>query len=253
MSDTLALYLLAVPAVVLFGLSKGGFSGISMLGTPMIALAVGPTRAAAIVLPILIVQDALGMIMFRAHVERAILTVMLPGAVAGVTLAYLLARSVPQPAVEIVLGAISLGFAALKVRPEQKRAPLPLAIDRALGVAGGLASGFTSMVAHAGVPPFQLYVLPKNLNRDRYIGTSIVFFAATNWCKILPFALLGQFTHANLFVSATLLPLALASTWAGAKLVRRVDPRRFFVVIRVLLAFTGVMLMVNGIGGLNAR
>jgi len=251
MMPGLAFYLLAVPAVILFGLSKGGFSGISVLGTPLIALAVGPTQAAGIVLPILVVQDAVGIMMFRRHWDRRLIVTMLPGAVVGVGLAFLLASHVSQAIVEIVLGAISACFAFVRTPSVQAAEPRSGAIDRGIGLLSGVASGFTSMIAHAGVPPFQFYVMPKRLSRDMYIGTSIVYFAATNYLKILPFALLGQFTATNLFLSGTLFPLALLSTWVGARVVRRVDPTQFYMIIRLLLAFTGIVLVLKGFYGLH--
>jgi hypothetical protein len=52
-----------------------------------------------------------------------------------------------------------------------------------LGVLSGVGSGFASMIAHAGTPPFQFYVMPKELDRDMYVGTSVLFFAATNLMK----------------------------------------------------------------------
>ena len=58
-------YLAAVPAVILLGLSKGGFSGLSTLAMPLLALTISPVRAAAIVLPILIVQDWVSVWAFR--------------------------------------------------------------------------------------------------------------------------------------------------------------------------------------------
>ena len=45
-------YLFAVPAVIMLGLSKGGFSGIGMVATPLLALLLPPLEAAAILLPI---------------------------------------------------------------------------------------------------------------------------------------------------------------------------------------------------------
>src|ERR1700751_1184332 len=52
-------YVLAIPAVTFLGLSKGGFAGLGMLATPLLALIVPPLEAAAILLPILFVQGAL--------------------------------------------------------------------------------------------------------------------------------------------------------------------------------------------------
>ena len=52
-------YLLAVPAVTVLGLAKGGFSGIGMVSTPLLALTMPPLQAAAILLPIILCQDAI--------------------------------------------------------------------------------------------------------------------------------------------------------------------------------------------------
>jgi uncharacterized protein len=86
-----AFYAAAVPAVVLLGLSKGGFAGLGVLGTPLMALTVPPVQAAAVALPILIVQDAFSVWVYRRRWDRANLRALLPGAAAGILLAYLLA------------------------------------------------------------------------------------------------------------------------------------------------------------------
>lgn len=246
-------YSMAIPAVILFGFSKGGFSGVSMLGTPLIALAVGPTRAAGIVMPILMVQDALGIVLFRRHWNRRLIQTMIPGAAAGVGAAYLFSANVSQALIEIALGAISVIFAALTERRQRIVGPgnTGLLISRPYGVLMGGASGFTSMIAHAGVPPFQLFVANMRLSRDEYIGTSIVFFAATNAMKVVPYAMLGQFTEENLSTSLSLCPLALLATWTGTKLVRRIDPARFYHVINGLLCGIGLVLIIQGIAHLT--
>jgi uncharacterized protein len=59
-------YLLAIPAITILGLGKGGFSGIGMMSTPLMALAIPPLQAAAIVQPILIVQDAISAWVYAA-------------------------------------------------------------------------------------------------------------------------------------------------------------------------------------------
>jgi hypothetical protein len=56
MSGQIQFYLVAVLAVIILGLSKGGVSGLSSLAMPILSLVASPVRAAAIVLPILIVQ-----------------------------------------------------------------------------------------------------------------------------------------------------------------------------------------------------
>ena len=47
-------YLLAIPAVIMLGLSKGGFAGLGMVATPMLALVMPPLQGAAILLPLVV-------------------------------------------------------------------------------------------------------------------------------------------------------------------------------------------------------
>ena len=48
-------YLLAIPAVLIYGIGKGGLGGaLGILAVPMMALVIPPTQAAAILLPILL-------------------------------------------------------------------------------------------------------------------------------------------------------------------------------------------------------
>ena len=238
-------YALAIPAVILLGLAKGGFAGMGALSLPLLTFAIDPVRAAAILLPILIAQDLVGVWAFRRTVEWRLLGWMMPGAVFGIWLGYAFAASVSPLGVMAAVGVISMLFGAYRLwaarhaAAPRDAARWPLWIGSLFGV----ASGFTSQIAHAGQPPFQLWVLPRRLDRDRLVGTTALFFAAINWIKVPAYAALGQFSAANLRTAAALLPLALASTLAGVWLVRRIAPERFYTAIYWLMIGVGAGLV----------
>jgi uncharacterized membrane protein YfcA len=73
-----------------------------------------------------------------------------------------------------------------------------------------------------------------------------VFFALNNWIKVPPYIALGQFTAENLTAAAVLFPVAIASTWAGVWLVRRVSGERFYTLVYILLVLVGSKLIVDG-------
>jgi uncharacterized membrane protein YfcA len=102
------------------------------------------------------------------------------------------------------------------------------------------------MIAHAGAPPFQLYAIPLRLERDVFVGTSVVFFFFVNWFKIIPFFALGQITKDNMFTAATLVPIALASTWLGLYLVRRLTGPTFYALIYASMMLLGAKLIYDG-------
>ena len=235
-------YLVAVPAVIVLGLSKGGFTGLSSLAMPMLSLVESPVRAAAIVLPILIVQDWVSVWAFRRDFSSSNLLILIPSAMIGVGLGWLLAARVSEDAVRLAVGVISIAFVAyMLIRDRLGRAP----VERP-GVPGGLVwgslAGFTSFISHSGAPPFQVYVLPQNLKPRVFAGTATMFFAAVNLIKLPPYFLLGQFNRANLAVSAGLIPVAILSTFGGVWLVRRVPPDRFYAIILALTFLIGVKL-----------
>lgn len=236
-------YLLAIPAVILLGLAKGGFAGMGALSLPLMALAIDPVRAAAITLPLLIAQDAVGVWAFRRTVDWRLLGWMLPGAAVGITLGYGFAASVSAEAVMAAVGLISILFGLYRLSAARRQRRRVARWPEWLGTLFGAASGFTSQIAHAGQPPFQLWVLPRDLPRDRLIGTTAIFFAAVNWIKVPAYVALGQFTRANLMTSLALLPLALIATVAGVALARRVAPERFFTAIYILMIAVGVALI----------
>lgn len=241
-------YAFAIPAVIVLGLAKGGFAGLGILAVPMMALSASPIQAASITLPILIVQDVVSVWAFRGSWDRPLLTLMLPSAAIGVAAGFALAAFVSAAAVETAVGLVSIAFATLRLTSrgaEPAAGHTPVA-----GALWGAVSGFTSQIAHAGGPPFQIYVLPKRLPRDTFIGTSALFFAIVNWMKVPAFAALGQFTRENLLTAAALTPLAIASTIAGVWLVRRVDGDRFYTLIYALLLVVGAKLVWDGGVGL---
>jgi uncharacterized membrane protein YfcA len=176
---------------------------------------------------------------------------MLPGAALGILLGYLLAARVPGGAVELAVGVISILFAAHRLWTERRGAVPGTPGSLPFALLCGTAAGFTSQIAHAGGPPFQMYALPRGLSRDSFIGTSAIFFAVVNWLKVPAYLALGQFTRENLLTAAVLLPLAIASTLVGVWLIRRVSGEAFYRIIYVLLLFVGAKLVWDGLAALS--
>ena len=236
-----------VPAVVLTGLAKGGFSGIGLLSLPLMALVVSPVTAAAIMLPLLIAQDVVTVWSYRREFDRRNLMTLAPGALIGILAGYLLAAKVSDAAVGLAVGVISIGFALRRLLSGGQAKRRVRRASWSGGSLWGFICGFTSMIAHAGGPPFQIYVMPQKLPPAVFVGTGAIFFAAINWVKVLPYLALGQFSPQNLLASAALLPVAIAATFAGVWLVRRVPAERFYGIIYWLLLLVGARLIWDGI------
>jgi uncharacterized membrane protein YfcA len=229
-------YLLAIPAVVALGLSKGGFVGVGQIGTPMLALIMPPLEAAAILLPIMLVQDAVSVWVYRKDWDRRNLTVMLPAAIIGIGAAWALAAHISDAMVRVAIGVIATLFVLYnligsRLFVQTLRPPNTLG-----GVLWGTLSGFTSTLCQAGGPPFQMHVLPQRLAKMTFVGTTAIFFAAVNALKVVPYFALGQFSTAGLGTSLALLPLAIATNILGFWVVR-ITPQELFYKITMALMF----------------
>jgi uncharacterized protein len=243
-------YVAALIGVVFLGLAKGGFSGVGIVATPLIALTVPPIQAAAIVLPILLVQDVITVWVYRRDWDAWNLKVLLPGSLIGIGAGWALAAYVSDSHVRLALGLITLAF-VLNVwfGAENKIATRPSA---ASGVIWGSLSGFTSMITHAGAPPFQMHMLPQRLDRIVFAATAGVFFAAVNAIKVLPYFMLGQFSTENLATSAVLFPFAIATNLLGIWLVRVMPTEWFYRIVYILVFLISLELIRGGLTGIFA-
>src|SRR3712207_5574917 len=121
-------YAVAVPSVTLLGLAKGGFSGLGLLALPLMALVISPVQAAAVTLPILIVQDVVSVWAYRRSFDSRNLAVLLPAATLGIGLGYLLAAEVSDAAVKLAVGVISVAFALRRLVVEHRHKLPPAAM-----------------------------------------------------------------------------------------------------------------------------
>ena len=239
-------YVFAVPAVVMLGLSKGGFSGLGMVATPLLALVLPPLQAAAILLPIILLQDVLSCWIYRRVWDPWNLKVMLPGAVLGVAAAWLFAAHVSEGAIRLLVGLIALGF-ALNAWLRRKRID-EIAQPRAShGIMWGGLAAFTSTLIQIGGPPYYAFVLPQRLEKMLYVGTTVWFFALVNAMKVAPYFALGQFSTSGLVTSAALIPLAVASNVLGVWLVRITPEALFYKLTNVLVLLIGIELTRQGV------
>jgi uncharacterized protein len=250
MYDTIAsmnFYLLAIPAVIMFGLSKGGLSALGALGMPLLSLAISPVKAAAITLPVLMVQDWIGVWSFRRDFDRRNLSILVPGALIGVAGSWLFAAYVSEVVVRFAIGAISLGFVALMLIRKRTPDRQPLPGTLLPGMFWGAVSGFTSFISHAGGPPFLVYVMPQKLQPKVFAGTSVIFFALVNLLKLPPYFLLNQFSSENLIASLALLPIGIVATYGGVWITKRFLAERFYNAILVLSFVVGVKLVFDSL------
>lgn len=246
MIDNPWFYAAAVPAVLMIGISKGGLAGgLGFMAVPLMALVIPPLQAAGILLPILILMDVIGVWAYRRTWHRASLVILIPGAVTGIAVGTLTAQFIEEHHVRLIVGAIAVIF-TLDHWIGRRAARDPKPPRTAPGLFWGGVGGFTSFVAHAGSPPFQVFMLPQKLDKTVYVGTSIMFFWIVNLVKLPPYWYLGQLAPGNLATAGILLPLAPLGMYLGIRLHHAIPQEPFYRVVYVLVFVVGVKLIWDG-------
>jgi hypothetical protein len=107
------------------------------------------------------------------------------------------------------------------------------------------------LLANAASGPFLTYVLPQRLEKEVFVGTTAIFFAATDIIKVPPLVLTQQFSSSGLMRSALLLPLAIVTNFLGIWLVRRTSTHLFYRVAYWLVFGVALTLIWQGMTGVT--
>jgi uncharacterized membrane protein YfcA len=239
-------YLLSAIAVTLLGISKGGFLGLGVMALPLMSLSVPPLQAAAILIPTMIAQDVLTVWTYRHTWSAWNLKIMIPSLAGGIALGALFAASLTAAHIRLAIGIIAAAFVLRHWLGKRFDALSPRP-NLVTGVIFGALGGFTTMLANAGGPAWQMHMLPQRLDKLTYVGTFAMLFAAGNLLKLPAYGALGQLTRENMVLGLVLLPVAVLANYAGIWLVRRTSTELFFRIAYVLMLLIAVELIRSGL------
>ena len=224
------------------GISKSGFgAGFGSLAVPLMALAVTVPQAAAILMPVLLLVDLLGLAAFRRNFDRALLKFLIPFGLIGTAVGAFLFTVLNAHVVAGIVGGCTLLFLAQRLvfPPRANSLPPP----KWAGALLTLTAGFTSFVAHAGGPPLNAYVIPMRLTPLVFTATMAMFYFVINLSKWVPYAWLGLLNIQNLSTSLVLLPIAPIGVWVGIRIAKRINPLLFYRLIYAGMFLTGTKLL----------
>ncbi len=239
---------LAVAAGALaIGLNKGGLTGLGILPTLLFAIIFDPRQSTGLVLPLLIVGDICAVVIYRRVVLWDVFWRMLPPALIGIIIGYLLMGPITIGGVNLgippaiyghIIGWLILAMLALQL----VRGAYGEKLDRffeshSFGVAMGVLVGISTMLANAAGPVSTLYFVSVGLPKWNLIGTSAFLFFVINLCKVPFSASLGLTNGISLTMAVVLLPLVVVGFFGGRKLAA-VLPQKIFD--RFLLVCTAI-------------
>jgi uncharacterized membrane protein YfcA len=240
----------ALSAVFIIAFMKGAFGGgAATVGIPLLALAMDPLTAGALLAPLLVVMDVFALRYFTPSTwSMKDLARLMPAMIFGIAVGYFALRLMNPHLAEIVIALTTLAFT---VQWFLKRGNVTATgASHGLAMLAGFASGVTTMVAHAGGPPTAMYLLRRGLSKEVFAGTMSIAFAAGNLIKLPPWLLVAEKPAGFGWLMLICLPVIPLAVGLGWRLHNWLDEKRLFQLCYLLLTVTSLKLLWDGIAGL---
>jgi uncharacterized membrane protein YfcA len=217
-------------AAALVGFSKTAVNGANTVSLAVFAAVLPARESTGVLLPLLLVGDAVAVVTYRRHAHWPTLLRLFPAVAVGVVAGTAFMAWAGDTVIRRSIGAILLLMVAVALwrrrvaadggRPEE-------APGRYAAGSYGVLGGFTTMVANAGGPVMSLYLLSAGFRKLGFLGTSAWFFLVVNAFKV-PFMVgLDLINAQSLRLDAMLAVLVVAGAFAGRAVVARIDQKLF--------------------------
>ncbi len=246
-THSLVFFICAIASVVLVGISKSGFgASLGALSLPLMASQASLDEALAILLPLLIAIDLVGIRRFLKNANWRILKLILPAAFVGMFLGMVLFTVITPKALTLWVGIFIMLFLIQMLVTShfdlREAKPYPW-----LGRLMALISGFTGFLAHNGGPPMTIYMLREKLSPIVYASTLGIFFTFVNFGKLGPYAYLDLLNFKQLATSVILLPCVPVGVYLGFYLAEKISMKWYYRIVQFFLLVASVKLITDGL------
>ena len=246
-AHSLAFFIFAITSVVFVGISKSGFgAGLGVLSLPLMASQSTLNEALAVLLPLLIAIDLVGLRRFIKNADWRILKLILPAGFVGLLLGMIFFTVITPKALTLFVGIFIMLFLIQMLVTShfdlREAKPYPW-----LGRLMGLMSGFTGFVAHNGGPPITIFMLREKLLPMVYTSTLGVFFTFINFGKLGPYAYLDLLNFKQLATSVILLPCVPVGVYLGFYLAEKISKKWYYRIVQIFLLIASVKFISDGL------
>ncbi|MFT3990349.1 MAG: sulfite exporter TauE/SafE family protein [Luteolibacter sp.] len=239
-------YALALFGALCIGLSKAGFSGISLISVFLFADLYGAKASVGLVLPLLIAADLMALPAFLKHGSWKPVWRLLVPSLAGLLIAWWMLGTLTDYGARKWIGGCILFMVLLQIA--RKLAPHwadPVSRSPFFGALAGVMGGFATMLANAAGPVIQLYLAARKIPKMELIGIGARFFLVINLLKLPLNSSLALITRESLWDNLLLLPGVIAGILCGKWLIHHVPQRAFEWMIVGFAVIAGVRLLVG--------
>jgi uncharacterized membrane protein YfcA len=237
-------WFLAATGALLVGVAKTGITGLSLLFVSIFASIMPARRSTGVVLPLLLVGDAIAVLSFRKHAQWGHVWRLFPWAAAGVIIGAFAIGHMDERQTRFAIGAIVVSLSILHLARRAGSADPKAEHAAWFAPLIGILAGFTTIVSNAAGPLMVIYLLAMRLPKMEYMGTGAVFFLILNLFKA-PFMIwLGLITPSSLLLNVELAPAVIAGTLLGRWLLGKINQRMFENIALALTLVAGAKMFI---------
>ncbi|MDR1791426.1 MAG: sulfite exporter TauE/SafE family protein [Propionibacteriaceae bacterium] len=220
------------------GFSKTAVNGLGTLCIAVLAMLMPARESTGVALLLLLVGDIVAVIVYRKNVEWKLLANLILPVLLGLGLGTAFLSFVDDLVLKRTIGVVLLVLLLIGLLPVKVNASgLPMKLTY------GSLAGFTTMVANAGGPAMNLYLLASKFDKWRFIATTSWFFFAVNVTKV-PFQIAqGIIVPDTARLAATLAALVLLGCWIGRLTIDHINQHLFDTLVIILTAISALYLI----------
>jgi uncharacterized membrane protein YfcA len=227
------------------GLSKAGFSGITTVVVPFVALIFGARESTGLTLPLLCLADIIAVVYYNRHTEWNFIFKLLPWTLAGFVLALFVDRLVPAQAFKYLMGGCILAGLIVMIWNDMRGRDKPAPSAWWFSALFGMAGGFSTTIGNIAGPIMAVYLLSMRLPKNSFVGTSAWFYLIVNYLKLpIQIFLWKNITWDTVVFDITLVPVIIAGTIGGIFWVKKIPEPVYRTVIVVLTLVSTIFLFI---------
>ena len=244
-------YLIVSFSILLFAISKSGFSGggLALISVTLLSITYGPLTAIAILMPMLIVCDVIALFLNRKYFEYKILWSIAPYSLLGVIVGTILFKFINLSMISIFIGSISLLYVLLNYLIADNRNLKKIPFYGSKSFWGALA-GFTSFVLHSGGLPLNIYFMSIYNKKVQFVAGVVFSIALINLFKLIPYFYLEILNFEKLYNYLIFSPIAVIGVILGHWMNSKLSDNSFFTIINIFVVIGSLRLIYLGLVGL---
>ncbi|HET6808909.1 MAG TPA: sulfite exporter TauE/SafE family protein [Nitrososphaera sp.] len=174
--------------------------------------------------------------------KRIILQFGMPSVLLSLLGAFLIGV-LPQPVLKLILGIFLITTSiSFLIKPA-----LRLPTNTAIFIGGGSATGFITALVGTGGALRATLLQAFNIEKVKYIATSATIALATDATRIPIYISQGFLTEQYFLYLPILFAIAVAGSFIGRKIVRRIDQEKFRKMVLVAIILVSINFIIDGL------